>query len=351
MNPEFGALVRAAGTAICVLSVGCDAQVSKDYAGESLLRVVGSVEFTDGSEHDELVPALAYYGKGGGSVVIVDVAVGGSFPTDFRLDIYDPPPESTRERQVHQIEGEPRVSIGYIAAAAKDHPDQLAEGTSSFSQEFAPCAEPREDGRCLVLEDKQCATLFEDMPCYVEKTYCPSPDSPREECVIEKSGDPLLAGSAWDYFAGYSRTYMIAYLEEKAHKGSATAAWFGVDDDIPQGYGLYKRQSFTPEERQATFECQVKSGEIAIKLYNEEHGTDYENWDCPAIEDVADPDSLPAFCQVTDAEARSQNQSVYWEMAQLQLGCSLNLQHLERVEHPDAESISIRLDSKYPANP
>jgi hypothetical protein len=56
--------------------------------------------------------------EGGYLMEILDVGVTGSFPSNFVIDVYDPPPESA----LFFDEALPRFAVGYVSAMPPSHP-------------------------------------------------------------------------------------------------------------------------------------------------------------------------------------------------------------------------------------
>jgi hypothetical protein len=116
---------RVWGMLAFALATGCDAQVSPRFTGEALLTITGSVQIQQPDHGDLVVPALAFWIPSKGEVRIQDVEVQGEFPSDFRLDVYEPPPTEAYFEATRQGSGEPRMAAGYITAVAADHPSTI----------------------------------------------------------------------------------------------------------------------------------------------------------------------------------------------------------------------------------
>ena len=194
MKPVWGILAF-------VLMFGCDAQVSPRFTGEALLTITGSVQIERPANGDLLVPALAFWIPSKGEARIQDVAVQGEFPSDFRLDVYEPPPAEAYFEATHQRSGEPRMAAGYITAVAADHPSTIRAAVQQNETVFgclpAECDEPCGGKGCLVSTSEYCPGEGVSIPCYSEATYCPTFNSSREQCTVEPmgDGDPALKES------------------------------------------------------------------------------------------------------------------------------------------------------------
>lgn len=272
--------------AIALLTAaGCDSQFSPAYTGESLLTITGSVELAQERRKELIIPALAFSTPDEGKVTIREVDVRGEFPSNFRLDVYQPPPRSTYFNPTHQLSGEPRIAAGYVTAVTPDHEDVLRSATfesvSSYACPLEGCDEPCGGEGCLVQSFEYCVLAHPELPCFVEEFRCPTFNSPNEECTLEAvSGDPMLKESPWRDFAGFSQNYIVVYLERPAAAGSVTAAILGSRGKrAPAGYGLYSMRELTQAESAARDACVDEAEVLAAAGFNEELGTDLTTLD------------------------------------------------------------------------
>jgi hypothetical protein len=342
MHTKIGSLL-CVGWALSLAS-GCDDQVAPGYYGQSLLSVTGSCVIENSHTQGELTPALAF--DKGPVITIVDVPVQGTFPSKFRLEMYEPPPESTLHHPTRQEEGEPLVSIGHITAVTSDHPEKLYVGNSLSVTVYDCKDEGRTDNMCLDRTEETCPDPNVDkIPCYVEKRYCPKGDRESDQCIVEKSGDPdLVRSDVYTKFAGLSQNYEVIYLAEAAAPGSATAAWLEAKGGVPAGYGLYEVTPLMGEEADEYSSEDSQAWELAAQYYNEAHGTDYESVKCEKAWDAP-------FCTMPseDIEGRTGPHAEIdrlLEKAKIELGRSISGQHYKRVDDPANTAISIVIDSK-----
>lgn len=277
------ASARLLSAAFALLALaGCDSQFSPAYTGESLLTITGSVEIAQERREDLIIPALAFSTPEQGTVTIREVDVRGEFPSNFRLDVYQPPPRSTYFNATYQKSGEPRMAAGYVTAVSPDHEDTIrtatAQTTYAYGCEPAECGKPCGGKGCLYQRNEYCVEDDPTEPCYVENTYCPTFESPIEECTIEAvgDGDPSLKESPWRDFAGFSQNYVVVFLEKPARAGSVTAAILGSKKAVPPGYGLYSIRELTDAERQVRDACVAEAEVRAAPGFNAEFGTDLE---------------------------------------------------------------------------
>lgn len=360
--------------ALGTLAAGCDAQFSPDYTGESLLTIVGSVEIANGPK-GKLVPALAYMNQSRGEVSIQEVAVRGQFPSDFRLDVFEPPPEDAFTNLTHQKSGEPRMAMSFISAVQEEHEDTLRQATSTtfthFSCEADTCDQPCGGKGCLVGRFDYCVDEDPDVPCYSEEMYCPTFDSNQEDCELipVSEGDRALKDSPWDSFAGFSQNYLVLFLRERAAPGSVTAAMLGGENGVPRGYGLYALHAPSAEERAAKEECTARAEVHAARAWNEEFEANLAtlNFESVCFPTGAAPmagpplpgmasapgdlgaeptDFAAPFCgsnidaqDQLDAALEARERHI--EAAQLELGCAILDFKLERVKNPARESVSV----------
>lgn len=113
---HFYELARAPTLACAALASalsGCSAQVDGAYQGEPLATIRGTVTSTRGalaSDRPVVAAVLWYLEPSPGEVepkfIGERVAVRGSFPASFTLDIYNPPPRSAEMRTTFEFEQE-----------------------------------------------------------------------------------------------------------------------------------------------------------------------------------------------------------------------------------------------------
>jgi hypothetical protein len=278
----WGRLCRAAALSCAAgvsLAIGaCDPQASPEFRGLSLLTVHGSVTIAEGHTQGELVPALAFANQDTGEIEIVDVEVQGEFPSDFRLDVFEPPSGGALRRLTDFGPHEPRLALGYITAVTRDHPGSFFYATNESSEIRASGC----DGCELECDPvRGCATTQQwcsdeaGTHCYSETTICPAPDSPPEQCRIEADGDPTLKEPAWRFFSGFSQNYAVAYLADPAADGCGTAAILGADEGLKAGYHLLGVREFSGAAEAEAEACASRADQLGIDRYNRAHDTHY----------------------------------------------------------------------------
>jgi hypothetical protein len=355
MHPGFRLLLSIA-------VVGCDSQFSPHYQGESLLTVTGSVEITHSYTDGRLIPALAFSNQEYGQVDIVEVTVQGEFPSDFRIDVYQPPPPDTFFEASHQ-KGEPRAAVGYITAVSSDHPETIRYATNQFVQASMGCLNEdctktceTEGVECKVLTTEWCRD--DGVTCYREIMFCPTLEAWTPGCRVEGTGDPAVKTEPWRDFAGFSQNYLVAYFEKAAPAGSWTAAYFGSPSGLPAGYSLFAMHAKTDDEQQADAECVQRAEVLAAEKYNADHGTSFSRFghgacmfgapSAPGAPDTGTPlPSLPEFCAGTNEELDVWDDQLarYNEQSKLELGCATSAFVLMRVVAPKSEPVSVRIGS------
>ena len=356
MHPKSWLRIPGTSLAIaltCVAGVGCDAQFSPEYLGDPLLTVSGSVEISNGRTEGQLIPALAFTNQSDGLVDIVEVGVHGEFPSDFRLDVYERPPEGAFFAAGHQ-RGEPRIALGYITAVSSDHPDRIRFATSQHVMASAGCLDEgctktceSEGIECRVLTNEWCQS--DGTTCYQEVMFCPTLEAWAPDCRIEGTGDPAIKDEPFRHFAGFSSNYVVAYLEARAPAGSWTAALLGSREAVPAGYGLYAYRGFDNGEQQDGAECEERAAGLAARKYNADHGTHYASIGIDACltcgPGCAEVPQLPKFCSGTNEEldAWQAVHDRYTEQSKLELGCAAGEFVLTRVSAPEREPVSVRI--------
>jgi hypothetical protein len=307
------------------LLAGCDRQVSSDYQGESLLRIEGSVAIPLGFEGRELVPVIGFYANSGrgpqcdGSVSadyvrILDVSAEGDFPSQFTLDVLDPPPEEAF-REV--VAGQPPVAIGHIMAMTPDHPDALlirpndADTYTAWREsDVADCeGHETDDTHCFVLHT---CTLDGDR-CLHRTLSCPNLQPwVYNDCeLVTERGDESVGA------AGYSVNYILVYFRSSIDAGSGLAEIYAGGEAISAGYHLYRSAQLGPRDTTSAGECAQQASNAARERYNMESGTDlrpidsvqglefeaYAKWRCYWVEEIATCNEFlaePEFEEVID---------------------------------------------------
>jgi hypothetical protein len=339
--------------AVAVMLAACDEQVTPEYVGESLLTIVGSVEIADDRTEGRLIPALAFTNDHAGQVMIQEVSVRGEFPSDFRLDVFEPPPSDAFFHATHRTQGEPRIATGYVTAVTVTHPATISFSTeynvTSFGCDPAGCDQPCPTKGCRVERDEWCVTGDASVPCYAEDLYCPT-FRQTNECVAEPTGvgDPALKGDPWSEFAGFSQNYLVVDLEDRALPGSLTAQLLGAPNGVVAGYGLYTARGMSDDELATADDCTARAEAAAAIPYNADHGTVLPTL---GFEVCGIMPALP-FCAGTPEglDAAAEDVAGYVEVAKHELGCPLSVLVLARVVDPENQSVSviIRSDTQPP---
>lgn len=346
-----------------VMSAGCDAQAPSDYRGESLLTLLGNVEIPEANRGEPLVPALVFMGPNS-ELHVVDVAVKGQFPADFRIDVYEPPPR----RVIESDEGAsgqpesvpPRGAWGFITAVPVGHADMFRLASLTTKQGFVPCLVEgchtcEEEGRC----ESESAWCTWEGECYRETKICPLADSPPEDCTVEHEGDPQLKEPAWSQFAGFSQNYHVLYLEDPAPADSVIAKMVHATGPLAAGYHLIAVRAFTEQEREKEHECSERADDLGVARINERLGTRYsydeifftkcwdelceQGWSCP----VSSPDADSELCSLSEKELEAFHESADATVddAALELGCETSFYKSTLVPDASRERISVKLSA------
>jgi hypothetical protein len=245
-------------------------------------------------------------------------------------------------------DGEPRVALGYITAVTEEHPE-----TFSFESAGGNLAPTSSSG--ISTMQAWCADE-EQTNCYTETLVCPTPDTPPEDCVVERSGDPSIKEPMWRFFAGFSQNYVVAYLKDPAPAGSGTAAVLGEPDGFDRGYQLLKVREYDEAIQQRSHDCVARSEARALEHYNHAHDTTFATDqidvarcglgpacipDDPSCEEIV----KPAVCELASDEQDEliEELRVGALRAQLDLGCLVS--QFEPVGNAARISISIARDA------
>jgi hypothetical protein len=291
---------------------GCDSQAGKDYRGEPLLSINGSVVIQNQNPPGNLVPALAFINYNKRTLDFAEVEVTGEFPARFTLDVFDPPPAgSLYDWEDPGDENEPTYAMGFITAVNADHPASIsAEDGSTGYVECGPSS-------CTHILDV-CAP---GEGCYHRVTHC---DSNNENCVVvEESGNPALARGWLRYLAGLSANYLVFYFPDGVKKETLVSHNLNGDRPLSPGYYLVQVANYTPAEAEEQEACFEAARQEAVNRFNAEHGTAYETWfDVPSEEWDAD--------RVARAIAR-------------ELGCPFGKVHTKLVQDPAHQPVTVTI--------
>jgi hypothetical protein len=160
---------RIGGSAVAALSClggyGCDAQVGQQYSGEVMLELRGHVTSADQPTQD-VVPALMTYGDrapapndNGGPVPIVHIMEGkleGIFPSDFKLSIAGPPPQSERYG----------MALGFVVLVPREHQTIIEPPDTSSWDGPAEDSSVYDEHRTICMRSGEC--VERDYECVEE---------------------------------------------------------------------------------------------------------------------------------------------------------------------------------------
>jgi len=256
----------------------CDSQVSPGYRGESLLTVTGSVEFTENNRTPgPLIPALAFTGQNS-EILIVDAEAHGTFPSDFRLDVYDEPPKTALIPTSEIFESDEKMALGFITAVPVHHRDVIRYADTQDGALLCP------DGGCskpLAPFTLSWCTSSGKIECYKETVSCSqdpvwdNDDALPDGCEVTASEGDRSLKEPWREFAGFSQDYVVLYLRVAAKPGSYLAAGFGPAG-LEQGYHLLALNPPPSGDKKRELQaCLNEASDTAIEHYNAAHDTQY----------------------------------------------------------------------------
>jgi hypothetical protein len=270
-----------------VTLAACDRQVDSGYQGDSLMRIRASVAIPLGLEGADLVPAIAFDAmsplRGPGDCWkndqkrFVEVGVMGDFPSNFTLDVFDPPPPEA----MRQMQDGPAYAVGAVTALPREHPEGLISAPldNEMFQEWTDINRetcfielddeagymPKSDSACIVLH----ACTLDGESCLHRELSCENkaPFVDFHDCeVAGSSGDTSLG------VAGYSVNYVVVYFDGPIEAGTLAAEKYAGGKAISAGYHLYRVQ-LTAEP--ILNECLYGALMEAAERYNAEHDTEW----------------------------------------------------------------------------
>jgi hypothetical protein len=306
--------------------LACDARVGNDYQGESLLTLRGSVVL-DENVPGALVPALAFRGPMR-EFHLLDVEVHGQFPAQFRVDVLDPPPDdamySGSDNFADAKPDEPHFAYAFVAAVAPDHPARVEPVFASSG-----------GIRCGDSADAPCERRFET--CTEDRSECHERvqqcDAQLDNCrLVSSSGSADFLAEVMKQFAGFSDEYLVLYLDGPTPEGSAISRAFARRKPLAAGYHLI-RIKFTGIAFEVTAEdrmCRESAEELALRRYNDSHGTMYTSiQDVPqtVVDGGMAPPGAPAVPHVAQHDI-----DIEFGRAFAELGCRTSPFELTKVE-------------------
>jgi len=238
---------------LAVLALGaaaCGQQSGMDYRGEPLFTLRGTVTVPKEFAGEDLVPVLFFPLEpdpetGGRFIEVLDVDVTGSFPSNFRIDVFDAPPQPA----LNFAEDLPKFAVGYLAAMSPSHPSRLKvfEGYPDFVELRRYCT-------------------ADESTCLEQRWSCPDQDF--LNCtLLSTSGDPSLT------FAGYALNVIVTYAPEPIAADSALAFLWGTGEAMPAGYHLRRVKHGINQSFPEIQVCVAHAWRLALDDYNAMHET------------------------------------------------------------------------------
>jgi hypothetical protein len=349
---------------------GCDAQVSPFYRGESLLTVSGSVEIPNKRTPGPLVPALVFASGESRSILVVDTEVQGKFPSDFRLDVYDAPPNAALISTSEQFETDEKIALGFISAVPKHHRHEIRFADTQDGDILCPdtgCAKP------IAPFTRSWCTSVGKIECYTETLSCTQDPIWGDEnavpdgCTVTAHTGDISLKEPWREFAGFSQNYMVLYLPAAAPADSYMASVLGATSGLERGYYLLALNTQDPVEYRRQQACLGEANDAGVARYVEMHGAQYTADDlqyecgvsprggsCPpsAGDDcIAEPPTEPpAICALPEAEQAAIRKQVGLTIRQVELEreCWKIAPDMTLITDPEHVSISVTLGSQLP---
>jgi hypothetical protein len=356
-TPGVRSLATMAVVGLACTLAACDSQVSPFYRGESLLTVTGSVEITEPRTPGRLVPALAFGNSMRNEVRIVEVEVQGKFPSDFRIDVYDPPPKEAFISTSELFDTDTKIALGYITAVPEHHRDVIrfadAAETSATACPSSGCASQPPS----LVEASWCTSVGK-VECYKETLLCPDGNGSSPDCkVMSSEGDRSLK-EPWREFAGFSQNYVVIYLAEAASAGSWLAAGLGAPAGLERGYHLLALNTYDELKYQENAVCTGRAIDQAVERYNEQNATQYTADEaqggcqyhlCGAFDTTCTNEPI-GLCARPESERAAIVKQLGEDIrqAQLELDCLLIAPEYTPVADPEHASISVRIGAEAP---
>jgi hypothetical protein len=264
----------------------CDRQVDTHFQGDSLMRIQASVTIPHEFEGRDLIPVIGFKATSPrwrndacwytNQMSFVEVAVKGDFPSNFTLDVFDPPPPEA----LHRWSDGPAFGRGYVTAVPRRHEEglitspadeEMFQGWKDVNRET--CYVEDENGHYRDKEEGRSCNVTRvwalDGKRYLQRHV--SCDRPAGECDVVSSGDESLAA------AGYSVNYELWYFAEPVQPGTTLANTVSGGKSVSAGYHLYRIHYVpyvpAPPDVSANTDPCLNSAVVYLDRYNAEHGT------------------------------------------------------------------------------
>jgi hypothetical protein len=289
-----------------VAAVGCGSQASEDFSGESLLTLRGNVSVDPLASGPDSVPALCFHKQvvtskspvhglpddvreffesnlHSGLITeahIVDVEARGSFPAEFDVDVYTPPPSEALDRL---IPDEPLSGFGWVCAVAANHKPTAQPLQTISGYTCATDRHPQEPGSTVFDGDPvpcsgQGLRVTQDGSRYFHKTWDCENGGDLNTCDITTDGDAELLRETGGYEGVYGSSFevQVVYSSAPVVAGSYTAYRAYAPEGLPAGYHLRPTNAkFKSDElMQQCFDSNWP--DLALAETNKLHGTDYD---------------------------------------------------------------------------
>lgn len=137
------------GTLTFAATLGCEAQVNDEYAGEPLLSLRGNVVVSTDQVDNDAVPHIAFVDFHAKSIVLLDGEVSGEFPAKFRFDVTQPPPEETLA-EYPELGFNSGVAIGRLVLSPANGDERMASDLVTEIYQDGDCTEA--DSQCIRVE-------------------------------------------------------------------------------------------------------------------------------------------------------------------------------------------------------
>ena len=292
----------------CLLLPACDPQAGDGYMGEPLLSVRGQATVSTPTGGEAIVPALCFIddttaraSAGTKSlelshlppeieedlrsdqrigpeppwphdadhlVRIVDIENVGQFPSDFRVDVYVPPPV---EALTASVAGEPRTAYGQFCAVKRDH--RPSTHVVQFNERYR--CNGAENGASTDCYIRMLWNVAGSDRYYTERYACPDGVSNYEDCALtSKQGDATLKLETWaEDVLGVAATPSVIYLESPAAPESQTAwIWGGQQAGLPAGYHLFAARDYRdPALHQCFPDAEETIAQLASDYRDDQH--------------------------------------------------------------------------------